>query len=220
MAIEKIVTLKREVTAAEAVTLVTGAGLVFSVVYNFGFFSSVHGSFVALLSLQDLIVGAAAAFIPTAMLFEFSMRFDRWVRGGTGNARLIFSAIVAGAVVAGSIVLSFFWFPQAPYIVAIFLGSVSAGGLISDVIYKRHLFLYFFVFSTAWSAIYSIGQFGFMSEISGYKGPEFEVTTSSNILKGKIIRETSNYTFVFDGTSVTMVPNSTVISIKKAKVEV
>jgi hypothetical protein len=216
----QIVTLKRDLSAAEAITVVSGGALVFSVIYNFGFFSAVHTSFTALLSVQDLVIGAATAFIPTALLMEAAFRFNRWVSGGEGMRRLYFSIFLFAVIFGGGFAVAFvFNVKEATSFLTVMSVSIFAVGIIADILAKRPIGLYIFAFSAVWNVIYTSGQVAFQLSIYSYKSPKFEVVADGKVLLGDILRETSNYTFVYDGTSVTMVPNDKVTSIKKLKVE-
>jgi hypothetical protein len=63
-------------SAVDLIAVGTTSAITLSAVYNWGFFSAVGGSLVSILTIPDLLLGAAIAALPIALTMSFGVLID------------------------------------------------------------------------------------------------------------------------------------------------
>lgn len=204
-----------EIATASSIVAVVGATL-----YNLGFFAPIEWSLVSLLTVQDLLVGAAVALLP--------MLGAAWA--ALIGAKLILSAprykVRTLAIAVPLLALSsigfqvFFVGPLQSTIAHLasgYLAIAALAGLVNLAFNSRHI-------ATAWLGLsllyipFSLGVADSLASSSVNKGMS-EIESDRGVLAGRVVRITSTYVLLATEGSIVTLPLSKVRGIKRVYVQ-
>jgi hypothetical protein len=208
--------IKQAISPVEAVAASTAGSAVVSAVYNYGFFSELDGSMISWLTVQDLIVGAAIAFLPTALLVQILLSI---LKPAVEGSKIAFYVLITIFVLTSIAILTLYLIVGGKIWTQAFITFALISYLVSAIVIKSFDFRSAIgIISLAlcsYNAAYSAGRLMYIFSMYGYEEPITEIFTSDNkIYTGKLIRVTSEYSFVFDGNLVTIINNRNVTAVK------
>ncbi len=229
--------LKSEISTTDILAGGSAASVVLATVYNWGFFSPVSGGFVSWLNVQDILIGAVITAIPTGTAVALGMTIPEFFRGKRTDA---FGGLVAALIgpsadlskwqnrkagvtlssIALVLSIAFLaWILLLPE----FLSSAQYGLFALTMMFwcfaaltltaKRHVVLVF-IAMTVCGIPYFIGRGEYYRAINDMTASNSTVRlTDGTEARGKIVRSTSAYLFLFDGDYTLVWPNSQIVSI-------
>lgn len=205
---------RRSVTEiATALTIVAVMG---STLYNFGFFAPIEWSLVSLLTVQDLLIGAAVAILPMLGAGWAAWWGARMIDSAPSHtARTI--AVGLPLLVLSSIGFHiFFQQPTQSTVGHLACGYVGLGALsaLANLVIKSR------AIPTAWLLLsllyipFSVGVADSLAS-SGPAKAVSQIETDRGVLTGRVVRITSAYVLLAGDTSVTMLPLSKVKEVRR-----
>lgn len=211
-------TWKPDVGPSEVLAAGTALSAAGATLYQFGFYSSFGTSFLTLLNVQDLLLGAAIclplALVATAMLL-FASSIDNALRTNNALRNATYISFAAGIAIASAVELSTSGdFQTAPFVFIAFLGIVALilsffGRLSQYNIFYPLMIIVLTIFPAA------LGTSKYF-DIKSQRHPKIaDVITEKNTLTGLLIATTSGYVFLDDGTATLVIPISEVKMIKR-----
>jgi hypothetical protein len=200
-----------ELAAGFSAVAVAGATL-----YNLGFFAPLEWSLISLLTVQDLLTGAAIAAAPMAACGWLAVMLGRLIKLAPSRVP---AALAAGIPALGITGFGFYYFYSGPgqwtlghlacgYLA---LGVIAAG--INILIGYRHLPALWLVFSL----VYIPTVLGMSNSVTatGPGRPVSEIVTDKEVIQGRVVRVTSAFLLIARDNTVITMPMSKVREIRR-----
>ena len=213
--LEGPIRLKGEVGVVEAVTAATATSVAVSAAFNIGYFSTLDVSLVSWMSVQDLVFGAAGAFIPTLVGAQLLTLGARSLEDKPSLRIRVFIGLGVALVVvffASAISDWFEFFPNSKIFgrfvtylgFSLFFGILFALGAYS----LRSVYGAIVAALAAFSLPYYIGKTFYYNDISMLEpNVELLIKDVPDAIRGRLLKSTTNNTFLFDGNYVTAIRN-------------
>lgn len=203
-------------TLTEIVTALSVVAVAGSTLYNLGFFAPIEWSLIAVLSVQDLLIGASTALLPMGIAMWLAGMLARFIGRGAHKPGQTFLISLALLAISAGAACYFLYGPQ-PWTTAHLAFAYLALGAIVAMINIR-MKVRFAV--EAWLA-FSLLYIPFCVGVGDSLGTMRSRVTTATILTdranitGRILRVTSAYVLVFDGKSISVLPLSKVQRIDR-----
>ena len=198
---------------ATALSVVAVAG---STLYNLGFFAPIEWSFISVLSVQDLLIGASTALLPMSVAMWLAGLLARFIgRGAQKPARTLLIGLSTLAI--GSIAAWYFMYGPRPWttghLAFAYLALAGLAGIANIRIKSRFATEAWLAFSLVYIP-FCVGVGDSLGTMNSNTATASIVTDRANI-HGRILRVTSAYVMVFDGKSISVLPLSKVLRIDR-----
>ncbi len=200
-----------ELATGMSVIAVAGATL-----YNLGFFAPIEWSLISLLTIQDLLVGAAVAALPMAAAAWGALLLGKLIQLAPLRIR---SAALIGAPTFMAACFGFFYFYAGPGQST--LGHLACGYLILWVFAATaNMFLKSKTLPIVWLvfSLFYIPTVSGMSEsalASGTARPISEIETDRGVVRGRVVRVTSAYLLLAQGNTIITMPMNKVREVRR-----
>lgn len=200
-----------EIATGLSVIAVAGATL-----YNLGFFAPIEWSLIALLTVQDLLVGAAVAAVPMAVATWGALLLGKMIQFAPKNPRLAAAIGLPTFLVSGLGFYRFFTGPDQST-----FGHLACGYLLLWVfatavnmfLKSKTLPLIWLVFSLFY--IPTVAGMSDSASASRTSRPISEIETDRGIVRGRVVRVTSAYLLLARGNSIVTMPMSKVREVRR-----
>lgn len=201
----------------EIATALSIAAIAGSTLYNLGFFAPVEWSLISLLNVQDLLAGASMALLPMSFAMWAAGLFAGFIgRAAQRPARTL--AIAAPLLFGSGLAAWYFMYGQAPSMIAhlafAYLATGAGAAILNSRMSWRLAAEAWLVFSLAYVP-FSLGIGDSLSTLSAGT-PNTEIVTDQGRFTGRILRTTSGYAMLFDGTAISIMPLSKISTIRRS----
>lgn len=231
--------LKKEVSVVDAAAASTTLGIFLSGIYNLGFFSATEGNLATVLSVQDLLMGAAAVAAPGIVVYFVGYTAPRlWPSNpGVAQAPDGFWSLIAHAAKGAPVRNIPVWARKFLFCIAVFL-SISAlvwqqtgrtylpelqplAYLVAGVVWlflaacnsAPKILIYSIIAVFSFTATYSLGRSNYFSAIDGTLRTLSTVQTDARSISGLLVRVTSANVFIYKDERLEIIPSAIVKSI-------
>jgi hypothetical protein len=206
----------------DLIAAATAVSIALSAVYNHAYFEGLNSDLSTWLTVQDLVMGAAFAFVPVLFAIQLFVPFSAALLSGSKVAIIV--GLILGAIVASGIVASgvLDWMNYKSVSHALLQGGFVLVFTLSGVVAfqtRQHDVRTVVGLIGAFFAIYTVsaalGRLSYYWSFVGYDTPEVRLVLDAQVSEptGRILRTTSNYTFLFDGKTVTAFRNEQLRSV-------
>ena len=186
----------------------TVAAVVGATFYNIGFFTPIEWSLISVLSVQDLLIGSSIALLPMAFAAWLALVFGKFI----ANAPLqkLRTTLIALPLVVIGLAGGWLFLYGAVHSTIGHLGFsylLTAGlAAFTNFYFKSRKVAFLWLGFSLVYVPFSVGISESLATIADQSSAQTDIRTSGNVMTGRILRVTSSYAILYDGSAVNVIP--------------